>query len=380
VHSEVLQKWVTIRGSGSGSPAVLSITQDEEDWLDVSDYADAVFWIDVREVSSTPAATPVILYLETAPFKDESLFTSAAPPTYLTASAGPVVTGTAAGAVSAALAPAALSVAPLGRWLRWRIATTTAASGVWDATFRIRVLRSRTRRFSPTLLPGCQLWLRSDLGIPSNATTAIATWGDQSGNGNTATSTPNSTPYSTTGGANGLPYLNGGGTDYLTGSLASFGSGPSHTLFAVVEYPSTIGSVMGAFSATVGGTQDTSFEQWANTTPNRVGRTSSDPAGTNADAVATSGLFGGTVAILSTTANASTSSLYINGSSVATAAISGFTPGSPTAYAVFARSGSGTNPLNGAGYEFIVYNRVLSAAELTVVHRYLGGRYGISVP
>jgi hypothetical protein len=367
VHSELLQKWVTIRGSGTGSPAVLSIIQDEEDWLDVSDCADATFWIDCREFSGT---NPVYLNLETAPCKDEALFQPVISAVTLVAASGPLVAGTSRGAVS---------VAPLARWLRWRL-STTAGSGTWDATFRVRLLRSRTTLFTPTQFPGCAIWLRSDLGVAAGTRTLV-NWTDQSGKGNSTNTTAGTgLSYNTSGGVNNLPFVSGDGTDYITGSIAgTFGS--SHTLFEVVEYPSSISSAMGAFCATDSGTQDTAFSQWAGAFPSMVGRTSSDPAGTNADAVKnTSGLANGTVAIYTTTANTTTSGLYINGSVAATAAISGFTPGSPNKYTVFARSSAGVNPFVGSGYEFVVYNRVLSAAELTVVHRYLGGRYSVAVP
>jgi hypothetical protein len=58
-----------------------------------------------------------------------------------------------------------------------------------------------------------------------------------------------------------------------------------------------------------------------------------------------------------------------------------FTPGTPDTFTLFAQDGAGDNPtLSTSLYEVILYNRTLSAAELTLVHRYLGSRYGIAVP
>lgn len=38
--------------------------------------------------------------------------------------------------------------------------------------------------FSPTDIPGCVLWLRSDLGITKDGSNIVSSWADQSGNGN----------------------------------------------------------------------------------------------------------------------------------------------------------------------------------------------------
>jgi hypothetical protein len=363
LRSEILQKWVTIRSASQGTAS--TVVQDEEDWCDTAAFADAIFWVDVREVSSSSGL--VFLNLETAPYKDEALFLPAAPPVALSASSGPLVSATARGSQS---------VAPLARWLRWRL--TTNSSTTWDATFRVRYLGSRASRFTPTQLASCQLWLRSDLGIPSTTTSNIQNWNDQSINQNNATTGGVNASYNLTGGVNGLPFIESGtNSASFTGTFPGT-LGSSHTLFAVVVYPSTVSAINGAFAATVGGTADTAFSQFANVTPNRTGRTST--SGTNYDAVATSGLQGGKVAIYTTIANssASSSALYINGTSVATASL-GTTPGSPTAYRALARTGA-ADVLTGAAYEFIVYNRALSTSELIVVHRYLGGRYSVSVP
>ena len=71
-----LQPWVTIRANASGPapwPAVLSVTQDEGGWVDLSRFADAAFWVEVAEVTQ-PTGGQVLLTIESSPSEDETLF------------------------------------------------------------------------------------------------------------------------------------------------------------------------------------------------------------------------------------------------------------------------------------------------------------------
>src|SRR5215469_918398 len=70
MYSVVLQDWVTIRGGST----VTSITQGENGWVGTAAYEDIVFWLDVREV--TASAGTITMNYQTAPLKDESLFTN----------------------------------------------------------------------------------------------------------------------------------------------------------------------------------------------------------------------------------------------------------------------------------------------------------------
>ena len=116
MHAFILQDWTTIRGS------VTQVTQGEDGWLDLTAYQDLVFWVDCREVTGT---TPSITF-QTAPTKDESLFTAIVTATTLSASANPTI-------VKATLAGATV---PIARYLRWQL---NGPSGTWDATFRVLV-------------------------------------------------------------------------------------------------------------------------------------------------------------------------------------------------------------------------------------------------
>jgi len=116
MHGFILQDWTTIRGGGS----VTTVTQQETDWLDLSPYQDVVFWIDVKEVTSTAT-----LYLQTSPTLDDAFFQAMATGVTMTAAAAPTV-------LSLLMASASTTV-PVARYVRWQIVGTTT----WDATFRI---------------------------------------------------------------------------------------------------------------------------------------------------------------------------------------------------------------------------------------------------
>jgi hypothetical protein len=154
-----------------------------------------------------------------------------------------------------------------------------------------------------------------------------------------------------------------------------------HTAFAVVAYPAS--SHSGAFAATIGGLKNSGFSLFTDPNPATAGSVG------NAGGTAFNNVIdpvsppGGVVGIYSTAAVASGQvDLYINGVSAATPVSVTVTPGAPTQYVLGALSTGATPafPLGGNMYEFIVYNSVLSAAQRLLVHRYLGQRYGITVP
>jgi hypothetical protein len=168
MRSLLLQDWTTVRGSGT-----TAVVQSTPDWLDLRGYADAVFWIEIAEVTN-PGAGRVTLSLETAPAPLETLFVAMDTIDALTASRTPkvhkVFLNCAAGA-------------PLARFLRWKLAGSV--SGTWDVTFRLHVTVGEGVRnaFSPLALPGLQLWLRADRGVTLSGT-SVTQWNDLSGNGN----------------------------------------------------------------------------------------------------------------------------------------------------------------------------------------------------
>jgi hypothetical protein len=120
MHGYTLQDWTTIRGAAGA----LTMTQEENGWLDLTPYQDVVFWVDVKSALVTATMT-----LQTSPSKDDALF--------LPLASGVVLPpgGNAAPTVVSALMVTALSPnVPLARWVRWQL---VGSSGPWDVTFRI---------------------------------------------------------------------------------------------------------------------------------------------------------------------------------------------------------------------------------------------------
>ena len=130
----VLQDWVTIRGNST----VTSVIQMENNYAQLDAFQDVIFWMQVSEV--TVSAGTITMNYETAPLKDESLFTAMAT----------------AGITTAAMTPPTLTKVllsqnpsvPLSRWVRWRLSAsgTTAA---WDVSFRILLVANQLFAFHP---------------------------------------------------------------------------------------------------------------------------------------------------------------------------------------------------------------------------------------
>jgi hypothetical protein len=119
MHTFVLTDWITVRGSNN------TVNQSESEWLDMTQYEDLFFWIDVKEV--TGAA--VTLNIQTSPTKDEAFFTTISNNTTLG-----VNTLTPSSAQGKCLMSSA-SV-PVARYVRWQL---TSANTPFDATFRIMI-------------------------------------------------------------------------------------------------------------------------------------------------------------------------------------------------------------------------------------------------
>ena len=129
MHSHVLQDFTTIRGAYN-----ITVTQSENAWLDLEEYEDAIAWIDIREVTFATGSTQINFNLQTAPIKDEVLFTNMI-------SGGYGVTGVPTGPVIQkfimSLSSGTTFPYPLGRHLRWQLSPVGGTSGVWDMTFRV---------------------------------------------------------------------------------------------------------------------------------------------------------------------------------------------------------------------------------------------------
>jgi hypothetical protein len=123
VYGYMLQDWLTIRGTQSGS----HITQSEADWISFQPYQDIVFWLEVKSVTLA-GLTSLTLEYQTAPAKDESLFVPMVSAVTLAASTTPAVTK-----VLLAQNPSV----PLARWVRWKLFPNGTPSGEYGTCFRI---------------------------------------------------------------------------------------------------------------------------------------------------------------------------------------------------------------------------------------------------
>ena len=116
MHSFILQDWTTIRGATS-----TNVTQGESGWLDLTPYQDLIFWLDCREVTGA-----VTITFQTAPTKDESLFTLITTGSTLAAATTPTI-------IKALMTTGGT---PVARYVRW---TLTGPASTYDATFRVYV-------------------------------------------------------------------------------------------------------------------------------------------------------------------------------------------------------------------------------------------------
>jgi hypothetical protein len=363
MQSHVLQKWITIRGDQT----VTSVIQDSEEWLDLSEYSDLTAWVDVR--SATTPSGSLTLTVESAPYRDELLFQSV----------GPAVTVGVTTSPKTVKSLKSKATASLAKWVRWKI-SVQGMSGTWDTTFRVRLAASRTAHFSPTQLSGCVLWLRSDLGITLSSS-QVSGWADQSGYANDASQTGGSLPnYSAASGVNGLPKLIGRAAgaspaSWMIGTFAATSAPTNHTAIAVVTYPTPITNAAAFAGCTTGYAVNSSFSQFTGGA-GIYGRIDGGAGG--ADAIINDSSSLGSPGIYTTNCDSSNVDIWVNGVKRATSAA--FANAQAVQYVLLALDNSGTYAIAGDAYEYIFFNRVLSAYELAQIHRYLGGRYSIAVP
>ena len=130
MYGVLLQDWTTVRLTG----ATNTVVQSEELWLDVDDYRDVIFWLEVKHYT-TGGAGAVLGSYETAPTKDEALFRSM--------SSFPLGVGSVP-YITKVLAEQNPSF-PLSTWLRWRLSIVGTPTTEWGASFRIFCSLNRAR-------------------------------------------------------------------------------------------------------------------------------------------------------------------------------------------------------------------------------------------
>lgn len=350
------QKWITFNGTDA-TPLV----QDVRDWLDGGLWVDWTFWLDVMAATSGALA----FSYEGAPAKDDGLFATLATVPVMDPSSGVVV--------SRALLNRTL-MTPAAQWLRWKI--TPLGAGPWSTTFRVVGAASRVHggAFVPTQLAGCQLWLRSDMGV-SIVSGGVSSWADQSGNARDASqATGSKRPTLLQSAVNGFPAVSFDGVDDVLASPA-FSAG-TYTMCLV-----TTGQIGGNgyfFTRSAAGVEvDTLYGGVGNTTyVNRGGTVSAY------DNVANWGQWiPSTAKLLVQTFDGSHAGhiVRVNGLTQSWGTTSGGDPGTgPTTHQlVIAGRNDSYAPSNINVAEAVFFDRVLSDDELATVEQYLRRRYAL---
>jgi len=130
----VLQDWLTIRGGTS----ITQVIQNEANYAALDAYQDVIMWLQVSEV--TTSGGTITMNYETAPLKDESLFTAMATQGISTVAMSPPT-------ISKVLLGQNPAV-PLSKWMRWRITAGGSFTAAWDMTFRVLLVANQQVTFA----------------------------------------------------------------------------------------------------------------------------------------------------------------------------------------------------------------------------------------
>jgi hypothetical protein len=122
----LLQDWVTLRGLNTAGTPIPVITQGSDGWLDIGDYEDLVFTLDVREITN-PSSPNVMLVYETSPTVQDTSFRAMV-------NAFTPVAGQRIDRVLATYAGV-----PAARYVRWKLTSTVQSASTYDITFRVLV-------------------------------------------------------------------------------------------------------------------------------------------------------------------------------------------------------------------------------------------------
>jgi hypothetical protein len=249
-------------------------------------------------------------------------------------------------------------------------ATNVGKLRVWWSTGHEN---TETIPFVPTDVTGAALWFRSDFGITLNGSDVLK-WLDLSGNGKNATqgTAADQPEYLPTGGVNGLPGVSfdQGNSEFLnlTG-LAETSN--DYTMFLIFDEGSG-NTNQGFLGVNVGGGTVACFA--SNADAGEFWVSSYDGAFTRRMAQVTTGE---QYLEWQWDSGSSEHRVYRNGEQIGSGVY-----GSPSTLAnngfIGRHPSVATYYLEGTVSEIIVYNKVLSAAELTQVRNYINSRYSLS--
>lgn len=262
--------------------------------------------------------------------------------------------------------------------------------------------RARTRcggtTFLPTQLTGCALWLRADRGVTESAL-AVSSWQNYGTLGGTFDQgTAGAKPaFAATGGSNSQASLTFDGGDFLTSSLSAaswnFLHSSNFTLFYVWNQTATGNAFYGVLgtSTSMAGSRGIAI-YWDNRAAIPATASLRSAVSNGSAYVVDPG-----VSLLNNGYPANSASItehtyeYLvagddyasirNGTTVKTAESAAVPSASNAANTlnIGIIPGAASNGLVGSIAEVIAFNRTLAAAERSVVRRYLGTRYALTV-
>lgn len=228
-------------------------------------------------------------------------------------------------------------------------------------------------------------WLKADVGVYSDLGVTLATnagtceqWNDQSGNGNNATQTTSGArPTYNTNVLNGKPVLTFGGA--ATMQLPSYWFAGGHTVFIVWQQTTLVN-----YTVAVGGGTSNNIEYGTdNSSPANlsVSKTGAATYASNVTMAANAWKIvcwksGGRDTSSTKAAGMYNASVRSNG--VVGKGIAGTSTANGTASYIGASKGTGAF-LKGQIAEVIIYNSVLSHAEVQQIEAYLSAKYAVSV-
>ena len=131
MYGVLWQDWTTLRLTGTTNV----VMQSEPLWLDVDDYRDVIFWLEVKQLALGGAGA-VLLSYETSPSKDEALFRPMVGAFPLGVTTSPFLTR---------VLEAQNPTVPLSTWIRWRLFLSGTPTAEWGATLRIHLALNATR-------------------------------------------------------------------------------------------------------------------------------------------------------------------------------------------------------------------------------------------
>lgn len=354
------QGWITLSGT---APTLTAFVQDEEEWHDAAPATEVVLAVEVASVTNPAGVNPGVTLS----------FVSSATKDVWTQGTFATLPNVAASSTFYILRPflGSASLQPHARWLRFQLsATGTGLTGNWGATFRYHLARARKRGFSPMLVPGLVNYFRADMGL-TLAGSSVNSWTDQISG--LSLTPPAGIPTFAPQAINGMPAIQFSSANNQWLSVTAATQTAQGDSMIVVFQSQT--AAPGANAVVIDGSAAAKFQTFAQAMASKISLKLS-AANANIATVAVTDLTQPT--IIQVDWNGASTKVYQNNGAATTVAPGG----NPFQLGAIGNASAGGlgGFFNGLVAEVLLYSRILGTNERTLVSRYLGQRYGISVP